>query len=1050
MGNAPGTGYYLPDFDSVAGHGFQGFIQRRWPRSKIYEKYEGESDEGYYARDKAAEKSYEIWLRNCWQRFLEGDFPLPYNSVKSPAQQYEHWNYPPDDCLLKYPENVGGIFGSDSDLVPFRQWFNPQRIHDPDYQWPWAEIERKFPYVEQRDKTNKFTSPLVAEPQDIDVEEQKEQFKDWFRQTWPPAVFVPDFNQSEKQIATSLEEYEKIYDEWVEVNWTKITQFQQSDKYSDWPLPYEGDIFTGEVKNKPVIQMQLKTGYIRTMLLHSKIYGEQNPPRSWTNPNPVVENAVYQKLWVGMYTNFADTLQKFRTASFGMDTIVKDSLHVSVIDSYYDGIGNYTWGLGGKIGRRYPLDFPPAYPSPNVLGPHITPLYYAAMYQWPDPYDMATNLFITPSNMMPFPSIDVLHYWEDLIEEFSKKNPRLMVPRFSIFGTPLEKQNFNTDRIGFKMQSDKAENEGYFYHSTIGMKSVDDRWQEFLPNFDKYLFSFCETVLERIGVFQNPAFTITDEYKIWKRAVLQAVHFRYAERHYFYPWERFVNADSTRNGEWPQPQEIDTLARNIGFKFKWPEWVWADNFLTQDQKTAILAQKTPYDFRPFTSEILPWKTLYYLLKTVQDQRNKQGSAVWLDVRAFDPESIEQFGLFIWHHRRDIENSQDNRIIENNSDLVEFLKKGPGLSFTSSQDTWYKAFSYLLNNMFDTIMNAPTKTELKKIGECVIDPSEKISDQCTIWVEPEEIDDGTGEGELNDRLIVEELWRQQWLATQNMQDWPTYFLDEEGNIVLAVGSQPVPTFWEKFFRTLFPTLKETPSAIGYEPGGAPVSEVIKGFILPKIQGRKYSTEIMKMYKFMRIYGIPVIRKKPPAFELVNQSSWNDQITQQWAAYINWVQANVKAQNHQHYSLPYQYLKNKEGNTVMYEGKELINQFPNFGVFPNRDQTDFNWIFDPGSWTDEVFGVPTSYALLMNFVRGIANIVIKTLKLLIEELPGIVWFLLIAGGIAAGLIVLNKTFDRYSIPSIRDDELAQIAQTKKRRRIEEAQLAEKKPKQLPNIE
>ncbi len=236
------------------------------------------------------------------------------------------------------------------------------------------------------------------------------------------------------------------------------------------------------------------------------------------------------------------------------------------------------------------------------------------------------------------------------------------------------------------------------------MKTID--YHSDLNMMHKYIMSFYPDMMRQVGIFDVPTFHITNEYEEWKNAVFQALHLRYAERHHFYPWERFMTIDTTRAIEWPKPEEIEILSAD--FQFEWSQWLWADNFLTLDQEKALQQKTSPYDYPPFRSDILPWDTLIYLLKTLEFRRERgEGDLTLIDSKLFDDDALEQFGLFVWHLRR---NGSDSRYSDPIYKLQWFLSNRLGLNTESSYKTWHQAISFLLHNMYQTIMLSSSKDD----------------------------------------------------------------------------------------------------------------------------------------------------------------------------------------------------------------------------------------------------------------------------------------------------------------------------------------------------
>lgn len=1030
MGNQPPVGalgddpFTYPSYDGVGGHGFKRFITLRWPRSTVLPRATDESEASWLTRDEFAEAEYEKWLKLSWDNFLNNfdTFTLPYCTLiienRNPI-----YNFPPDVARLRNPENITGVYNVRGFL--FRSHFDIGAVFSQKYDWvqAWNYVENLYPYNETKDRDNFFLAPVEDSPGNDDIQEIKPRWVSWFKSVWPCAEGqIGYFDQTDEEIGKGEQGVLDAYDDWVEENFQHFwSRDPNSKNYWEWPLPYDVEPTSGIVVNKPPLQCQLRWGFLRTRSIIGVGQIIKKPQYPLGDPS-------YQSLWITMYQNLRiGSMDIFELASVDIDSRSDDPNHVRVHDPDYDGIGNYNWGPGGKIGRRYPPSFPPRY----LLQTGDPLQNYGLFTDWPDPYDLVNDLVMSPSTVMPFPSEPILKYWELLVKVFQTKNPRLYVPRYSSLAPPAERKNYSTDRIGFKMYPEDYD--AFFKYDTSEMEEVDSIHSQLMADLDKYIFSFCEPILVSLGVPKNPTFNKTPEYRVWSRAVLQAVHFRYAERHHFYPWENFINTDTSRFNQVPASSVLDARASDSGLTWDWPIWVWSDNFLTFEQKSARSSQTSPYDFLPFRSDILPWDSLLYLLKTIQERRSKgDTSTTILDTKFLDPYALRNFGLFVWHTRR--QNTTDTRYVDLTGPLRHFLQVSCNISTTSSYDSWNRIISYLLNNMYDHIVNSSEKVELKKIGECIINP-ENITQDCIQYIAPDHDspDETNLEGELN---IVFNFWRNQWLETKDTLDWPTYAIYPDGRMTVLNSSKPVPGFWEKFWNTLFGKGYTAPSVgVPWVEGDQP--EIVKGFVLPPAPaGKIYSKNVQDIYRYLKLYPMPVIRSKPP---LANLESWNENIAYQWATYIDWVEWNVKAQKSEFYAYPNHIMKDKDGNNIIGEGGKLIlNCFPSFGVFPINSQTDFNWIFDPGSWADNVFGTPTMFDYLISVAKRVYTAVITILKDLVNEISGLLDFwkiLLIGGAVVGGLIVLNKSMDKVFRDNVDPRELAIASASHKRKRIEE---------------
>lgn len=1029
-GKAPGQGYeipptYFPPFDGPAGSGFARFIHLRWPRSLVLPRGIEESEASWLTRDEQAEKDYDVWIRDSFSIFIRQpeNFVLPYGTllvVGRPAL----YNFPPNSARLRHPENTTGIFASREGY--FRRHFDPGAITSKDFDWVdrWNEVENLYPYNPTKDRNNFMLQPVEQNPGDADLEEIRETWTNWFRETWPlPRQQIGYFNQTDPEIAVYFEGIGEAYESWVQENFTKFWERDPNLKdYWTWPLPYDVEPFSGIVVNKPPYQCQLAYGLRRTQTIIGLTPNKPDYP---------LGDSAYRDLWITMFANLnIGSMNIFLDASYDVERLSGDTNRTRVGDHVFENVENYTWGPGGRVGRRYPNSFPPRY-----LADHGSELLnYGLFTDWCDPYDLVSDIVLVESTLMPFPPDILLQYWDDLINTFQEKNPRLYVPRYTMFATPGEKINYDTDRIGYKMFPESSNS--YFSFNTSEMGRIDETYFNHLQSFDQYLFSFTEGILNNYAIFKNPTFTIVPQYRTWSRAVLQAIHFRYAERHHFHPWESFQSLDSTRTNEFPKKDALDLRAKESLFDWDWPVWLWADNFSTWEQDNAKKKLTTPYDFPPFRSDILPWTDLLYLLKTVQERRTRgDTSSTILDIRLFDQGALDRFGLFIWNYRR--KNTLDMKYLSVTGYLRSFLMSECLLNNTRSYDYWKCALSYLLQNMFDSIIHSSSKVELKKLGECIVNP-ENITQDCALYVTPTEPDESPDLGIDGDLQTVANFWHQQWLQTSGLQSWPKYALYEDGTVHMLDPSQPVPGFWEKWWNTLFGSAKYPPGW-GYEVGTEKF-EVISGFILPPSpKGRNYSSLINRIYAYLKLYPMPIIRVMPPGMQPVD---WSRRIQDQWASYWEWIQYNIKAEKSPLYRLPNNYLVDLEGNELFdRDGQKLINCFPSFGVFPINSQTDFAWIWRPGEWIETAFGQAGLLALLESAAKAIAKSVVSILRILAEAVGSLfdLWkVLLIGGGIVTGYVVLNKVIDR----SYRDpvDHLALIntAQSHKRKRMENALL------------
>jgi hypothetical protein len=1013
----------FPSFEtSDAGIGFQRFITNRWPRSLILPQFPDESDGDFHTRDRIANDLYLGWIKDSYNIFIlnPGRFVLPYNSrsVSNPIRNF--YNFPPLEARLKYPPHVGDHYDSTQFMKLFTI-LESGTTYEDDWVVTWNRVNTLYP-VELwsiRNRDNFLLEPTLDQPENEDVEAFKQKWRSWFTSTWPMCSdFIGYLNQSPFQIQQCQQEAQDQYEEWVELNFQKlITRIPNVSEYWNWPMPYDRNPKNGTMINVPSRTCQLKSGERRTDVIIGR---ELIPGRD------IIGEAVYKERWVLMYyQRRLNYLEEFAGVSFDISRRIGDELHMNIDGpSYWDGIGNYFWGYGGKMGRFYPIDFPPPYDKDLEQGIYN----YGLARDWPCPYDVVSNFILKESTSIPFPPIEILLYWDDLVKAYESQNPRLYIPNYQQLAPIKAKKNFDTNRPGFKMF---PEGHPYLSHLTFQMAEVDTKYKSDLHAFETWLFSFCERDLVLVGVFKEDVYSNpTIEYKVWRQAVIQAIHLRYAERHAFYPWERFLNVDTIRNPIFPEPDEFWRLVASQEVKLEWGKWVWADNFKTDAQKKSIQMKMSPYDYLPFTSDILPWNTLIYLLKAV-DYRRKQKQDAIMDINRLNSTAIDDFGLFIAHTRR-YRVIPDSQIPDVNEAFCDFLRGYCGLSRFASRQTWEKGLGFLLEVMFDQIIEAQPQVKLIKEGECIIDPARKLDDECVIFREPSPNPDPYAHEVKNGFTLCLRFWETQWRNTEGLLGWPKYrIIDGELSPIEGTG-EPIPDFWKKLWNTFFnfqPGL-----GVQIPPGGGTV-DIIEGFILPKATGKGYSEEILDTYAFMRLYGIPILRTKP-AFMTINE--WEDMKREQWASYIEWVRINVRAMNElpeSKYISPGEYMKDLEGNKLINphdSNRYLINAYPSFGVFGGSSQGNLQWLLSPGEWIEKLFGKDT-WQMLRYLANQTINLVLDTFKHLIDAFGGLetLWKIMIVGGIViVGFLGVNTIVQRTLDRPLSQEEAANLGRKRLR--------------------
>jgi hypothetical protein len=378
---------------------------------------------------------------------------------------------------------------------------------------------------------------------------------------------------------------------------------------------------------------------------------------------------------------------------------------------------------------------------------------------------------------------------------------------------------------------------------------------------------------------------------------------------------------------------------------------------------------------------------------------------------------------------------DDLIIDPISEFVSFLKIQCGLTSYASRITWENALATLLDVMYDSIMEADPPVQLKKEGYCIIDPSITLEPQCEAYQEPSPETDPF-EREIKSRIsLVKNFWMHQWLGTEGLVDWPKFpIINGVVQPNPVGGGEAIPGFWAKLWNTFFGYTPTPESGIEIPKGGT--VDFIQGFILPKAKGSSYDVEILDTYAFMRTYGMPVIRSKP---KLLSSQGWEDMKREQWAAYMEWVQINVRAMNElpsNKYKSPGEYMEDAEGNPMLEplsKTKRLINAYPVFGVFASHNQTEFRWLFNPGEWFEELFGT-TAYTALRMLAEEAATLIINTFKQLLDAFGGIegLWKIMLMGGIIVAGVVTVSAATKAAFGTLNDKQVAH--ESRKRNRSE----------------
>lgn len=1005
----------VPPWEGVCGKGFRRFIEARWPRSKITPLFPGESDENYKARDRNAASEYEEWLYNSYHRLMSSPrvFVLPYGSrtIDNPIRNLS--NFPPDSCRLKFPLNVSSLY--DSFTFVGRFTIINGTLFDNDWVYRWNDMERLYPYPAYQDLSNFYEQPQGDEMEEDDTADFQQEWRNWFTSTWPMSQGeIPYLNQDSDDYPQYLANVQKQYNDWVDLNWEKcISRVPEERLYWDWPMPYDRNNL-GISINVPPIECQLLYGFYRTEAIIGKQPGAAQ----------ILGIQFYKKIWTGIWPyRQRGFFKEIAACSENLGQRIGDNACTNIRDHPFDNLGNYFWGPGGKLERRYPKNFPPRFELDVEAGD----LNFGLGKDWPDPYDVVSSYELSDSKKMPHPSTSILFYWDHLIETFKRQNPRLYIPLYSPTAPEQAKRNYDTDRIGFKMWPKGT----YFASKTWEMRGFHKAYEEMVDDFDEWLFSFSEKQLHLLGVFRKDQYyPQVEEYREWRSAVLQAVHLRYAERHHFFPWEIFATEDSDPSFHWPNDAQVDQIALAEEFEWKWPEWVWADNFLSLEEKKALRDQRSPYNYVPFQTDIISWESLMVLLKTIQHVKSTQALGNdRLDIRKLDERLVYDFGQFVWNSRRETD-LPDTEFLNVTHGLSNFLK-GIGLNTKSAAKTWNLAFQYLGEKIYKSLIQSNPPVVLKKSGKCIIDPSKEITFECEIWVDapPKNPYDHQIK---NIKTLCKEFWREQWYATEGLTAWPVYTI-VNGQVVDS-QAQPIPGFWKKLWNTFF----------GYDPTSYGILipdtgdqvAVIQGFILPTPPPGGYPQEILDLYAYMRTFGMPIIRKEPPLL-IHSPRKWSDLKEQQWASYIAWIEINVATQDEPFYSSPKSFLRNSKGEYILGEdGNRIINSFPSFGVFPIDSQTDFKWVANPSKWVDSIFGEEDTFALFLNLAKKFSKLVIEVLQELIRIVDAVLplWKigLIIAAGIGGLIILDNSTKNRP--PQITLEEVRNAGRSVKRRKLE----------------
>jgi hypothetical protein len=671
-----------------------------------------------------------------------------------------------------------------------------------------------------------------------------------------------------------------------------------------------------------------------------------------------------------------------------------------------------------RPGLFHGLPTPTAVTDPNVIGP------------------------LTPSIHMECPDEIILAYWRELIATFRKQNPRLVLnqPAFDNVNNQMYHYERDmtsdplTDRIGFKSIISKNDKKRLSEaNNTSDLVLVNETFSKFLPHLDDYLFKNCLGFLSFTGaVIPLESLPVDDDMKRnlkkWQNAILQATHLRLAERHFFSPWEEWRSIPQELS-QFPSDEIIEERISATDFPkiLDWKYMCWSDNFYNAEQ----VKQRRPFGWFPGNYDTVKQLPPDVHPDLSSAKANGQLMAYWEDTLAFvqlksilkeidqskknvielklKPKLYQAFAQWVYHYQFSFPVGYDPI---NNLVSKGYYQQIFNMDSFSNPNTWKACLQYWLNQCYQELSNCPQPYLYQLTYPLINTKNFQEAEPKAPLPGPAP---GSGykwdtfdRGKLREQLeAVWESFKLQWLATQDLVDWPTYQWNGRNYVLKDGGVKPIPSAFQKILNTIWGWL--APSApnpdfagnLGDIPNEA---DEIYGFFLPNSE--MWCPEIVDLYRFVRRYPLPPLNQTPLLWS--NDSiSWDKTVAQQWDHYQEWVEKNLEMKMKYDLRLE-EWKKNKEkieepkyiapGRRIMNLKGEavtmihpttddvitLYNTWCDMGVVDRskgKFKSSFGWMFNPGDWAEGLGGSKGSllalFQTLIKVATSAAQLIIKAL-------------------------------------------------------------------------
>jgi hypothetical protein len=672
---------------------------------------------------------------------------------------------------------------------------------------------------------------------------------------------------------------------------------------------------------------------------------------------------------------------------------------------------------------------------------------------------------LPPSVSMECPDSIVLAYWRELIVEFRKKNPRLVLNKPSTEdvnnhfyhlerGYPTSAPM--TDRIGFKSINFQGKitplNQA---NDTTDLELVDKKFEGSMAFIRGYLSKNCSSFLLHTGAIIDVDKMLVDDdvkrkLKKWQQAIYQALHLRLAERHFFNPWEEWSNKPQEPS-QFPKEAEIEAcISEHDSFPkiLDWKYMCWSENFYNEEQKK----QGRPYGWEPgnydtwsqFPKEIRPEKTepkanlmfqVYWrdtlpfmklkdLLKDMDQIKDRKNE---FKIRELKPSLYQAFAQWIFHYQYGVITGYDP--------ISHLVTKGYyqtvfKMDSFSNPNTWHDCIRYWMEQCYHELFNCP-QPYLYQLTYPLIVPKHfqeaepraplpgKPPGSGVMWPEY----DPSKEWEQ-----LEVVWinlKEQWMASAELLDYPTYVWDGHDYKIKVGSQQQIPSTFEKILNTIKEWFVSLPPTQDFtDPLGGGISEEadsIYGLFLPNSDS--WCQKIKDMYRLIRRYPLPPLNQ-PPLLWSSGGYSWNQAVETQWVHYKEWIELNLELR-YKHEAnlekwqkdktkyeaepvlcLPGQILTDNEGKQIMIQNTrgEMVpakNFWVDMGVVDyskGKFKKSWSWVFSPNQWSEALLGgdnkggVIELFIGLLHLVKTMAFAVISTLgeilKRVLKELNDVV--------------------------------------------------------------